>query len=81
MLKLRKSGIDAPIPYSVDLKNNLIYMEYIEGMSVRDYIVSTNLSSEMGKFYPMLFNSIHSKIYDYNTYRKTIEFTSSQNKH
>jgi TP53 regulating kinase and related kinases len=49
MLKLRKSGIDAPIPYYVDLKSNLIYMEYIEGMSVRDYIVSTRLSEDMGR--------------------------------
>ncbi|KAF9085733.1 TP53 regulating kinase [Mortierella sp. GBA35] len=38
--RCQKAMIDTPTVYMVDTENYLIYMEYIEGTSVRDYLVT-----------------------------------------
>ncbi|KND01674.1 BUD32 protein kinase [Spizellomyces punctatus DAOM BR117] len=38
--RLRRAGVDTPTVYMVDTPNSLIYMEYVDGSSVRDYINS-----------------------------------------
>ncbi|KAF9179721.1 TP53 regulating kinase [Haplosporangium sp. Z 767] len=38
--RCQKALIDTPTVYMVDVENSLIYMEYIEGTSVRDYLVT-----------------------------------------
>ncbi|KAF9942776.1 TP53 regulating kinase [Mortierella alpina] len=38
--RCQKALIDTPTVYMVDVANSLIYMEYIEGSSVRDYLVT-----------------------------------------
>ncbi|KAF9346847.1 TP53 regulating kinase [Mortierella sp. NVP85] len=38
--RCQKAFIDTPTVYMVDVENSLIYMEYIEGTSVRDYLVT-----------------------------------------
>jgi TP53 regulating kinase-like protein len=51
MRNCRKAGIDAPTVYLIDTVNSSIYMEYIEGPSLRDYIMSTGqqMTAEKGK--------------------------------
>src|SRR4051812_23285155 len=46
--RLRRAGIDTPALYLLDVANSLIYMECIEGSTVRDYINSQTLSPEQG---------------------------------
>ncbi|CAG8534745.1 4930_t:CDS:2 [Ambispora gerdemannii] len=36
--KCRRSGLDTPVVYFVDIENNTIYMEYVEGKTVRDIL-------------------------------------------
>ncbi|KAF9351223.1 TP53 regulating kinase [Mortierella sp. AD094] len=38
--RCQKALIDTPTVYMVDVEKSLIYMEYIEGTSVRDYLVT-----------------------------------------
>ncbi|TPX72986.1 hypothetical protein SpCBS45565_g00145 [Spizellomyces sp. 'palustris'] len=38
--RLRRAGVDTPMVYMVDTPNSSIYMEYVDGSSVRDYINS-----------------------------------------
>ncbi|KAI8594773.1 kinase-like domain-containing protein [Dissophora ornata] len=40
LYRCQKALIDTPTVYMVDLDKSLIYMEYIEGTSVRDYLVT-----------------------------------------
>ncbi|KAF9582708.1 TP53 regulating kinase [Lunasporangiospora selenospora] len=41
LTRCQKAFIDTPTVYMVDVDQSLIYMEYIEGFSVRDYLVTT----------------------------------------
>ncbi|KAG0333562.1 TP53 regulating kinase [Podila horticola] len=38
--RCQKASIDTPTVYMVDVDNSLIYMEFIEGCSVRDYLTT-----------------------------------------
>ena len=38
MLKCRKCGVRAPVMYHVDLKNHLMFMERVEGKTVRNHL-------------------------------------------
>ncbi|KAG9306188.1 hypothetical protein G9A89_016092 [Geosiphon pyriformis] len=38
LYKCRRSGVDTPVVYFVDVNNSSIYMEYIEGKTVRDIL-------------------------------------------
>ncbi|KAG0223828.1 TP53 regulating kinase [Actinomortierella wolfii] len=44
--RCQKALIDTPTVYMVDLASSLIYMELIEGMSVREYLVTEEGSTE-----------------------------------
>ncbi|KAF9947520.1 TP53 regulating kinase [Mortierella alpina] len=63
--RCQKALIDTPTVYMVDVDNSLIYMEYIEGSSVRDYLVTaqgqtaeaqTQLASLIGKALGLMHN-------------------------
>jgi TP53 regulating kinase-like protein len=48
MTKTRSWGVDSPTIYFVDRKNKLIYMEYVEGRTVKQYIIENpNMSTEV----------------------------------
>ncbi|KAI8917169.1 kinase-like domain-containing protein [Powellomyces hirtus] len=38
--RMRRAGVDTPTVYLVDVKASTIYMEYVDGTSVRDFISS-----------------------------------------
>ncbi|KAI8820768.1 kinase-like domain-containing protein [Fimicolochytrium jonesii] len=42
--RLRRAGIDTPILYLLDIKRSTIYMEFIDGISVRDFISERRMS-------------------------------------
>jgi tRNA A-37 threonylcarbamoyl transferase component Bud32 len=50
MAKTRSWGVDSPTVYFVDKKNKLIYMEYVEGKTVKQYIIENPNMSAEGKF-------------------------------
>ncbi len=45
MLRARKSGVLTPVIYNVEHEAATIYMEHVEGSSVRDLLLSGSLSS------------------------------------
>ncbi|RKO87659.1 kinase-like domain-containing protein [Blyttiomyces helicus] len=47
--RLRRAGVDAPAVYLLDLKQALIYMEFVEGRSVRDFLVAGEGDAEKVK--------------------------------
>lgn len=46
MLRARKSGVLTPVIYTVEHEAATIYMERIKGASVRDLLLSGNLSTD-----------------------------------
>ncbi|KAI9017640.1 kinase-like domain-containing protein [Gaertneriomyces semiglobifer] len=44
--RLKKAGVDTPTVYLLDVRQSIIYMEFIEGASVRDYIKSNHVLPE-----------------------------------
>ncbi|KAJ3155215.1 TP53 regulating kinase [Geranomyces variabilis] len=44
--RMRRAGVDTPTVYLVDVKASTIYMEFIDGISVRDHIVATSPMSQ-----------------------------------
>lgn len=46
MLRARKSGVLTPVIYSVEHEAATIYMERIEGVSVRDLLLSGNMNAD-----------------------------------
>ncbi len=46
--KCRKNGLDVPTVFRVEDARYRIYMEFIEGQTVRDFIFGLDLSSEQG---------------------------------
>lgn len=46
MLRARKCGVLTPVIYSVEHEAATIYMERIDGESVKDVLLSGNLSSD-----------------------------------
>ncbi|RIA89867.1 TP53-regulating kinase-like protein [Glomus cerebriforme] len=42
LFKCRKSGVDTPVLYFVDIENSTIYMEFVQGMIVKDLLVADN---------------------------------------
>ena len=49
MVRLTKEGVDTPTLFLVDLKRGLLYMEYISGPSLRDFIVKGGLTPSVGE--------------------------------
>jgi Kae1-associated kinase Bud32 len=45
-MRCRKLGLDAPCPYFVDLTRRQIYMEYIEGQTVKNLLQEQNVTSK-----------------------------------
>ena len=39
LVRLRRAGLDTPRLYHVDVGRGLLYMEFVKGLSVRDYLV------------------------------------------
>jgi len=39
LFKCYKSGINTPVLYFVDLENSTIYMEFVEGKTVKDILL------------------------------------------
>ncbi|KAF9909175.1 TP53 regulating kinase [Lobosporangium transversale] len=63
--RCQKALIDTPTVYMVDVENSLIYMEYIQGISVRDYLVTEEgsttetqqrVAAEIGKALGLMHN-------------------------
>jgi hypothetical protein len=46
--KCRKGGLDVPTVYRVDDARYRIYLEYIDGQTVRDFVFGLDLSKEQG---------------------------------
>lgn len=63
--RCQRARIDTPTVYMVDTENYLIYMEYIEGCSVREYLVTpegqteaaqTKVAQEIGRALGLMHN-------------------------
>lgn len=60
MVKCRKNGIDTPVIYMVDQIKNQIYMEHVQGKTIKDYFrhayePTTNTSSTYSSYGPACF--------------------------
>ncbi|KAJ3150697.1 TP53 regulating kinase [Geranomyces michiganensis] len=64
--RMRRAGVDTPTVYLVDVKASSIYMEFIEGISVRDHIVATSPMNEPDGMEMMLMRE-HKDGYSSNT--------------
>ncbi|CAJ0836950.1 10657_t:CDS:2 [Entrophospora sp. SA101] len=49
LFKCYKSGINTPVLYFVDLKNSTIYMEFVEGKTIKDIIISLDPTNNQHK--------------------------------
>lgn len=48
LLRLRKAGIRVPALYRVDMKSNILIMEYVPGKALKDFLQSGNHSNGFG---------------------------------
>jgi hypothetical protein len=51
MNKCRELGVDSPVVLIMDKKHHRIFMEFVEGETVRDYLRKIQLNDEKGLFF------------------------------
>jgi TP53 regulating kinase-like protein len=56
LIKARSGGIQVPVVYLVDQKRGVIYMEEINGITVRDYLLSNAQNVDLSQIGKVLWN-------------------------